>query len=78
MSFLTSRPHLENLPALPVDRPVVYLVLAALALLVALRFAKRALAPMGAILEAVVAAAVVSFAIVAALAFIGAAALSAH
>nr|WP_296071921.1 hypothetical protein [uncultured Actinoplanes sp.] len=46
-----------------------------IALLVALRFVKRALAPIGAVFEAIVAAAVVAFALFAALALIGAALL---
>ncbi len=54
---------------------VVFLVCAVIALLVALRFVKRALAPIGAVFEAIVAAAVVAFALFAALALIGAALL---
>jgi hypothetical protein len=78
MFFLTSRPDLENPLALPVDRSVVYLVLAALVLLIALRYVKRALAPIEAIVGAVIAAAIVSVAMILALALIGAAVLSAH
>jgi hypothetical protein len=55
---------------------VVFLAFAAVALLIALRFIKRALVPIGAFLEAIMAAAVVAFALVAALVLIGAALLS--
>jgi hypothetical protein len=59
-----------------IDQPIVYLVLAALSLLVALRLMKRALAPIGALVQAVAAAAVVVVTIGLALVLVVAAAFS--
>jgi len=73
MSLFATPPHVELEAVTGPSLSVVFLVCAVIALLVALRFVKRALAPIGAILEAVVAAAVVAFALLAALALIGAA-----
>jgi hypothetical protein len=58
------------------DRGPLYLVLAAFLLVIALRFMKRALAPVGTLVHAVAAATPVVFAIGAALAFLVAAAVS--
>ena len=66
---------LPSSPALP-DLGPLYLVLAAFLLLIALRFMKRALAPIGALVQAVAAAALVVFTIGAALVFLVAAAIS--
>jgi len=60
------------------DQPIVYLTLAAVALLIALRLMKRALAPIGALVQAVAAAAVVAFTIGLALVLVVAAAFSGH
>jgi len=61
---------------LPVTRDaVLYLLLAALCLVTALRFVKRALAPIGVIAGAVAAAAVVAFTVALALFFLVAAAI---
>ncbi len=58
------------------DQPIVYLVLAALALLFALRLMRRAMAPVGALVQAAVAAVAVAFAIGLAFVFVVAAAVS--
>jgi hypothetical protein len=64
-----------NGPALR-DQSLLYLVLAALFLVIALRFMRRALAPIGTFVQAVAAAAVVAFAIGMALVLLAAAALN--
>jgi hypothetical protein len=72
MSFFASSPDAELVAAPGSGLSVVFLVFAVVVLLLALRFVKRAVAPIGAILEAVFAAAMVAFALVVALALIGA------
>jgi hypothetical protein len=64
-----------RIPDLP-GSAALYLVSAALCLVVALLFVRRALAPIGALVEAVVAAAMVALAIGAALVLLTAAALA--
>jgi hypothetical protein len=64
-------------PALHAPR-LLYLALAAVLLVIALRFVRRALAPIGALVQAVAAAAVVAFATGLALILVVAAALSGH
>jgi hypothetical protein len=71
----------ETVTVLWMDRPLpenglLYLFLAAVSLLVALRFVKRAMAPIGTLVRAVAAAAGVAFAIGVALAFVAAAVLN--
>jgi hypothetical protein len=75
--------HLPGSPTSPytadvswADQRIVYLVLAALALMIALRFMKRALAPIGTLVRAVAAAAVVAFTIALALVLVAAAAFT--
>jgi hypothetical protein len=75
---LTSPAEFDAIAASWTDQPIVYLVLAALSLLLALRLMKRALAPVGALVQAVAAAAVVAFAITLALVLVAAAAFSSH
>lgn len=55
-------------PPVWMNQPIVYLAVAAVALVIALWFLKRALAPIGTLIQAVAAAAVVAFAAVLALA----------
>jgi hypothetical protein len=74
MSFLTSPISFASWA----DRPLVYFCLAGLALLVVLRFAKRALAPVGAMIQAVAAAAIVAFALVMGAALVAVGLLSGH
>nr|WP_296074747.1 hypothetical protein [uncultured Actinoplanes sp.] len=59
------------------NQRILYLILAALALLMALRFVKRALAPIGVFVQAVAAAAAVAFLVTVALVLVAVAALSA-
>ncbi len=59
------------------DQPITYLAVAAVCLVIALRFLKRALAPIGALMQAVASAAVVAFAAVLALALLVIAAVTA-
>lgn len=63
-------------PDLLRDRGLLYLVIAGVCLIVALRLVKRALAQIGAMVQAVAAAAMVAFAIGAALGFLTTAAFS--
>ncbi|WP_433831005.1 hypothetical protein ACQP2E_12370 [Actinoplanes sp. CA-015351] len=73
MSFLfptTSPATVDALDAAWMHQPLVYLAVAAICLLIALRFLRRALAPIGALIQAVAAAAVVAFAAVIALAML--------
>jgi hypothetical protein len=62
MSFLslTSPANLNAFEASWMDQPITYLVAAALCAVFVLRFLKRALAPIGALVQAVAAAAVVA------------------
>jgi hypothetical protein len=60
------------------DHAVLYLLIAGGCLLLALRFVKRALQPVGQLVHAVAAAALVAFSIGAALVLLAAAALSGH
>ncbi len=61
--------------ARPSGRQSLYLLAAAICLVVALRFLKRALAPIGVVVQVVAAALVVAVAVAAALAFLAAAAV---
>jgi hypothetical protein len=76
--FPTSPANFDAIPASWTDQPIVYLVLAALSLLLALRFMKRALAPIGALVQAVAAAAMVAVSVGAALVLLAAAAFTTH
>ncbi|BBH68230.1 hypothetical protein ACTI_49150 [Actinoplanes sp. OR16] len=67
MSFFTS-------PAALMQQPMTYLVMAALCLVIVLRFLKQALAPIGALIQAIAAAALVALAASIALAMLGVAA----
>ncbi len=60
------------------ENRVLYLLLAGVSLLVALRLAKRAMAPIATLVQAAAAAAGVTFAVGVAVAFVAAAALSGH
>jgi len=73
---LTSPADFATLDLSSAGQRTLYLALAAFALLVALRFMRRALAPVEVLVQAVAAAAVVAFAIALALALVTAAALS--
>lgn len=66
------------LPAHLAGLRTVYLVLAVLALLIALRFMRRAFAPVEALVQVIAAAVVVAFAVAAAVALIAAALLTAR
>ena len=75
-------PHLLTAPATNgsfdvgwLDRPIVYLALAAISLVIALRFLRRAVAPIGALLQAATAAIVAVLTIGLALALIAVAAI---
>jgi hypothetical protein len=72
MSFLfpTSPATLDAVSASWTHQPITYLAVAAVCLVVALRFLKRALSPIGALIQAVAAAALVAFAAVLALAML--------
>jgi hypothetical protein len=70
MSFLTSAPGPWT------DHPVIYVALATVVLLIALRFVRWALSPFGAIAEAVFAIAVAAVAVALALALLAAVILS--
>lgn len=72
MSFLspTSPAALDALEASWMHQPITYLAVAAACLLIALRFLRRALSPIGALVQAVAAAAVVAFATAFALALL--------
>jgi hypothetical protein len=69
---------IEALTTAPAGQRTLYLVLAVLALLIALRFMKRALAPIEVFVQAIAAAAIVASAIAVAIALVLIAALSAH
>lgn len=72
MSFLVLTPPtaVDSFDASWMYQPITYLVIAAVCLVVALRFLKRALSPIGALIQAAAAAAVVAFAAVVALAML--------
>jgi hypothetical protein len=72
MSFLfsISPAPTDAFPASMMDRPIVYLVIAAICLVIVIRFLKRAMSPIGALFQAVTAAAVVAVAAVLALAML--------
>ena len=73
MSFLfptTSPAAVDALDASWMHQPLVYIAIAAICLLIALRFLKRAIAPIGALIQAVAAAALVAFTAVIALAML--------
>ena len=72
----TSSANFDAFDASWMHQPIAYLVLAAICLIIALRFIKRAIAPVGALLHAVAAAAVVALATALALALVAVAALS--
>jgi len=74
----TSATHSYTVDASWTDQRLVYLVLAAFALLIALRFVKQALAPIEALIQAVAAAVLVAIAISLALVLVAAAAFSTH
>jgi hypothetical protein len=78
MSFLcpTSLPATGSLDAPWAHQPIVYLIGAGFCVVVVLSFLKRALVPVGALLQAVAAAAVVAFAAVLALAMLAIAAVT--
>jgi hypothetical protein len=65
-------------PALQHDHGLIYLVVAGLCLIVALRFLRRALAPVGLLVQVAAAVAIVGLAVGAALALLTAAAFSAR
>lgn len=72
MSFLfpTSSVPLDAFDAPWMNQPITYLAVAAVCLVVALRFLKRALSPIGILIQAVAAAAGAAFAAVVALALL--------
>jgi hypothetical protein len=78
MSFLcpTSLPTTGTLDAPWVHQPIVYLIGAGLCLVIVLSFLKRALVPIGALIQAAAAAAVVAFAAVLAVAMLAIAAVT--
>jgi hypothetical protein len=76
LSFPTSSAALDAMDASWMHQPIVYLLVAAICLMVVLRFLKQALAPIGALIQAVAAAAIVAFAAVFALAMLIAAAFA--
>ena len=72
MSFLFPTPPapLDALDGSWMHQPITYLGVAAVCLLIALRFLKRALSPIGALIQALSSAAIVAFAAVLALAML--------
>lgn len=74
--FRTPPALLDAFDASWTRQPIIYLAVAAVCLVVALRFLKRALAPIGALLHAAAAAAIVVCAAVLALAMLVIAALT--
>jgi len=76
LSFPTSPAALDAIDASWMHQPIVYLLVAAICLMVVLRFLKQALAPIGALIQAVAAAAVVAFAAVLALVLLTVAAVT--
>ncbi|HEY0534778.1 MAG TPA: hypothetical protein VGD29_24600 [Actinoplanes sp.] len=72
MSFLcpTSLATTDAFEASWMHQPIVYLVGAGICLVVVLRFLRRALVPIGALIQAVAAAAIVAFAAVLAVAML--------
>jgi hypothetical protein len=75
---LTISADFDALDLTATGQQTLYLVLAVLALLIALRFMKRALAPIEVFVQAITAAAIMAFAIAVAIALVLAAALRAH
>jgi hypothetical protein len=75
---LTSPAEFDTVHVSWTDQPLVFLVLAAFFLLIALRFMKRALAPVGALVQAFAAATLVAVSIGAALVLLAAAAFGTH
>ena len=69
-SVLTSPAVPDAFDASWTHQPITYLTVAAVCLVIVLRFIKQALAPIGALIQAVVAAAIVAFAAVLALAML--------
>jgi hypothetical protein len=74
----TSPARLDVIPASWTDHQLVVLVLAVFFLVIALRFMKRALAPIGALVQAVAAAGLVAVSVGAALVLLAAAAFTTH
>ena len=68
--FPTSPATVNGFDAAWLHRPIIYLAVAAICLAIALRFLRRALSPVGALIEAVAAAAVVAFTLVLAFAMV--------
>jgi hypothetical protein len=68
--FPISSAPVDTFHASWMNQPIIYLTVAAVSLVIALRFLKRALAPIGALIQAVAAAAVVAFTAVLALAML--------
>ena len=68
--FLSSPATLDAFDASWMHQPITYLTVAAVCLVIVLRFLKRALSPIGALIQAVAAAAIVAFAAVLALAML--------
>lgn len=68
--FRTPPALLDAFDASWTRQPIIYLAVAAVCLVVALRFLKRALSPIGVLIQAVAAAAVAAFAAVLALALL--------
>jgi hypothetical protein len=68
--FPISSAPVDTIHASWMNQPIIYLTVAAVSLVIALRFLKRALAPIGALIQAVAAAAVVAFTAVLALAML--------
>lgn len=63
----TTTAALDAIDASWTHRPITFLIVAAICLMVVLRFLKQALAPLGALIQAITAAAIVAFAAVLAL-----------
>lgn len=70
LPFLTSPATRDAFDASWTHQPITYLTVAAVCLVIALRFLERALSPAAALIHAVAAAAVVAFAAVLALAML--------
>jgi hypothetical protein len=78
MSFLirTSPAPLDAFDASWMHQPIIYLTVAAVCLVIALRFLRRLLSPIGVLIQTVAAAVIVAFAAVLALAMLVIAALT--
>ena len=71
MSFLFPSPAPSDaFPVSMMDKPIVYLILAGICLVIVIRYLKRAMSPIGALFQAVAAAALVAVAAVLALAML--------